>query len=325
MKIRPLARLLIAASALALVAPPAFAQERPDFSGTWVADQAASSGTAKPAAPVLGPHITIDHKGSNFTLVRTYPTGPATFKYVLDGSETSLRMPARLCMADSGSTWTAGWEGPGVTLALIGVTPPNGKPVKADVRTTLRAEGPDALRVEIKAQVAGSPTPRVSSTLYKRVVGGSVGSNPSATPPARATIAQVAWISGVWVGQRGESTVEERWTPPAAGSMMATSRTLRDGVVSEFEFLCIVERDGGLVYQAMPNGRSPATDFTLTSVSADEAVFENPAHDFPKKVRYARRPDGSLEAVVSGDAGSTPLTFVFKRQAVEAPGPNDRK
>ena len=34
--------------------------------------------------------------------------------------------------------------------------------------------------------------------------------------------------------------------------------------MTAFEFLCIVERNGGLVYTAMPNARMPATDFTLT-------------------------------------------------------------
>ena len=64
----------------------------------------------------------------------------------------------------------------------------------------------------------------------------------------------------------------------------------------------------------MPNGRTPATDFTLTTIDADNAVFENPTHDFPKMIRYTKRADGSLEAVVSGAPGSKPLTFVFKKQ-----------
>ena len=98
------------------------------------------------------------------------------------------------------------------------------------------------------------------------------------------------------------------------GAMLAISRTLRDGNMSAFEFLCIVERNGGLVYTAMPNGRTPATDFTLTTIDESSATFENPAHDFPKMIRYTKRPDGSLEAVASGAAGSTPQTFVFRRQ-----------
>ena len=83
--------------------------------------------------------------------------------------------------------------------------------------------------------------------------------------------------------------------------------------MSAFEFLCIVERDGGLVYQAMPNGRSPATDFTLTKLEGETAVFENPAHDFPKMIRYSVLADGSLEATVSGATGSQPQTFRFKK------------
>lgn len=83
--------------------------------------------------------------------------------------------------------------------------------------------------------------------------------------------------------------------------------------MSEFEFLCISERDGTLVYTAMPNAAAP-TDFTLTRIDAESATFENPAHDFPKMVRYAKRSDGSLEATISGGANQKPTTFVFKKQ-----------
>ena len=63
----------------------------------------------------------------------------------------------------------------------------------------------------------------------------------------------------------------------------------------------------------MPNG-VPATDFLLTRVDATSATFENPSHDFPKMIRYAKRPDGTMEAVISGAAGQRSQTFVFKRQ-----------
>jgi hypothetical protein len=53
----------------------------------------------------------------------------------------------------------------------------------------------------------------------------------------------------------------------------------------------------------------------LTGITADSATFENPAHDFPKMIRYTRRPDGNLEARVSGANGERPQAFVFARQA----------
>ncbi len=96
--------------------------------------------------------------------------------------------------------------------------------------------------------------------------------------------------------------------------MLATSRTMRDGRLTAFEFLCIVERNGTLVYSAMPNGRMPPTDFTLTAIDDTSATFENPAHEFPRAIRYTLRADGDLEATISGAAGRPPLTFTFKRQ-----------
>jgi hypothetical protein len=293
----------------------ATAQERPNFSGTWTA-AADGTGTAvrgKPLPPAWGQQFTIDHQGQVLTLARTFAAGPATIRYVLDGSETASRMPGRLCEPDSGATWTAAWDGDALTLAMTGALPPHGKPIKMDVRSTLRLESPEILRVEVTSRVAGQTAPRTSSTTYKRTTSPSSPPVPAAVNTA-ATIAQVSWISGVWVGSSGTTAFEERWTPAAGGSMMAISRTLGDGMMSAFEFLCIVERGGGLVYQAMPNGRSPATDFTLTKIDADTAIFENPAHDFPKMIRYTKRPDGSLEAVVSGESGQRAQTFVFRRE-----------
>ena len=63
----------------------------------------------------------------------------------------------------------------------------------------------------------------------------------------------------------------------------------------------------------------PPTEFVLTAVAADSATFENPAHDFPKMIRYTRRPDGGLEARVGGAGGERPQTFVFTRQAPSKP------
>jgi hypothetical protein len=96
--------------------------------------------------------------------------------------------------------------------------------------------------------------------------------------------------------------------------MLGIGRTLRNTQLSSFEFLCISERGGSLVYTAMPNGRSPATHFTLTAVSDDSATFENPGHDFPKVIRYGRRPDGSLETTISGEGGQRAQSFVLRRQ-----------
>jgi Domain of unknown function (DUF6265) len=129
--------------------------------------------------------------------------------------------------------------------------------------------------------------------------------------PARASISEVAWLGGVWSGEAKDVSFEEQWTRPAAGSMLAVARTIKGNRMVAFEFLRIVERNDSLVYIAQPNGRPP-TEFALTAVSDESATFENPAHDFPKMIRYAKRPDGTLEATVS-DGDRRAETLVFRR------------
>jgi hypothetical protein len=129
--------------------------------------------------------------------------------------------------------------------------------------------------------------------MYRRM------SDPAPALPAAPTLVvaarleKLSWLAGTWAGAAGSATVEERWTPASGGTMLATSRTVRGSAVAEFEFLCIAERQGGLVYTAMPNGRTPATDFMLTAIDETSATFENPANQFPKAIRYALRADGT--------------------------------
>jgi Domain of unknown function (DUF6265) len=138
---------------------------------------------------------------------------------------------------------------------------------------------------------------------------------PQSTPaaPAKATIADLAWLAGTWQGKMGAASLEERWTPAGGGAMLGVSRTIANNKLVEFEFLRIIERDGTLIYVAQPNGRTPATEFTLTKFGASEAKFENPSHDYPKIITYTLAADGTLTAVIADTGGAKPRSFVFKR------------
>jgi hypothetical protein len=129
-------------------------------------------------------------------------------------------------------------------------------------------------------------------------------------PNVPASLSQLTWLAGTWSGGGGQVSLEERWTPPAGGAMLAVSRTVKGDRMVAFEFLRIVERDGTLIYIAQPNGRPP-TEFRLSTIAADGATFENKAHDFPKVITYAKKGDGTLEARVS-DGGQRSETFLFR-------------
>ena len=141
----------------------------------------------------------------------------------------------------------------------------------------------------------------------------TVPSAQTAAPRAPAAIAAVAWIAGSWVSANGSETVEEHWTSPAGGAMLAVSRTIAGGKLAEFEYLRIVERAGGLVYIAQPNGRPP-TEFAMTKVDAHSVTFENPQHDFPKMIRYEKRGDGTIVASIAGTGGANAMSWTFGRR-----------
>jgi hypothetical protein len=131
---------------------------------------------------------------------------------------------------------------------------------------------------------------------------------------AKATIADIAWLGGAWVGKRGKSSSDERWSPPLGGAMLGVSRTvsISRGKMVGFEYLRIVERDGGLVYIAQPGGRSP-TEFVLTELDKQRAVFVNPRHDYPQRIVYELSDEGALSASI-GFAKGRLQRFEFTRE-----------
>jgi len=132
--------------------------------------------------------------------------------------------------------------------------------------------------------------------------------------PAR-TAKDVAWMSGCWDHTRNGRHVAESWTPVEGGTLMGVSRTVVNGKTTEWEFLIIREGAKGLEYVAKPSGQ-PETTFTATSVSATEVVFENPAHDFPKKIVYKRDGDAltaSIEGPMNGQTRK--IDFPYKKAA----------
>jgi len=95
--------------------------------------------------------------------------------------------------------------------------------------------------------------------------------------------------------------------------MLGMSRTVAGDKTIEFEYLRIEQRADAIYYVAHPKGRCPGTDFKLTRASATEAVFENPQHDFPKRIIYRKGADDSLTASIDAGEGTKAMTFAYRR------------
>lgn len=129
------------------------------------------------------------------------------------------------------------------------------------------------------------------------------------------TIKDVAWIAGCWDFTRGTRHVAEHWMPPEGGTMMGVSRTTTGEKTTEWEFLIIRQTDKGLEYVAKPS-RQPEATFTASRATANEVVFENPAHDFPKRISYKRDGDSLMASIEGPMNGQTrKIDFPYKKAA----------
>lgn len=136
---------------------------------------------------------------------------------------------------------------------------------------------------------------------------------------AAAEIGKLGWIAGCWELRTPTRVTQEMWSLPSGGLMVGTSRTVVRDVAREFEFLRIEMRDGKPTYVAQPNGGT-ATPFAATFTSDTAVTFENPAHDFPKAIKYRRAGTDSLVARIEGPQGGQTRGIDFRMKRIDCDG-----
>jgi len=139
-----------------------------------------------------------------------------------------------------------------------------------------------------------------------------------AVPALAGDVDKLAFMSGCWAVQMGPLTIEEQWSRPAGGIMLGASRTLKADKAVFHEFIRIEEREGAILYTPRVGGSSKPVSFKLLQVTANEVVFENPAHDFPQRIIYRRTADG-LPARIEGTKNGKTMAEDFPYKRVNCP------
>jgi hypothetical protein len=305
----PALALLTSPGAAPAALAPGARQEQPDalraLDGEWVYVEDRTQG--RPLER-LGPPM-----ASKFSMrveegaivLNGHGSGHRDVRVALDGSVTEVAEPRST--ARYRGAWKDGAFEYGVAFERQAGSPPGGIGL---IRRTFRMTA-DGLLVSVAVD---PPEGSESIGLYRHA------EDIAMPTPAKAAIADLAWLAGAWVGTRSSgSSIEERWSPPLGGAMLAVSRTVNTGGrMVAFEYLRIVERDGGLVYIAQPGG-AKGTEFVLSEFLTAEsgekrAVFENPRHDYPKRIVYELSAEGGLSATIGFSKGGTPRRFEFKRE-----------
>lgn len=284
--------------------PAAQQQDLKVLDGEWIFVEDKTEGRAleQLGPPMASKFLMKVEEGGGAVILNGHGSGHKDVRIALDGSVTEIKE------TKTTSRYTGSWKDGTFEYKVEFVRTADNtfdgsiKWIQRSFRMT-----PDELLVRV---VYESTAINESSAIYRKAE-----DIPMPTP-AKAVIGDIAWLHGAWVGTRKEtgSSVEERWSPPLGGAMLAVSRSVNtSGKMFAFEYLRIVEREGGLVYIAQPGGRTP-TEFVLTELSSTRAVFDNSRHDYPKRIVYELSAEGDLTATTGYIKGGTPRRYEFKRE-----------
>ncbi|TDF39673.1 hypothetical protein EYS14_09210 [Alteromonadaceae bacterium M269] len=132
----------------------------------------------------------------------------------------------------------------------------------------------------------------------------------------KAKVENVGWISGHWEGEIWDGRFEEIWSPPLAGSMMASFKYMEEDQVGFYELITIVEEEESLTlrlkhFSSDLSGwekEDETIDFRLVELKPDTAYFDG--------YTFKRISNNEMHVfILLENEGETQETqFVFKRR-----------
>lgn len=122
------------------------------------------------------------------------------------------------------------------------------------------------------------------------------------------TISDLEWIIGTRSSVQENMMIYESWSKTNDELLSGKSYYTENGDTMLLETIEIKQIDGELFYcPAISNqNEGKAIEFKLTSKNPNELVFENPNHDFPKKIVYIKE-GNNINAWIEGDGKKIPF------------------
>lgn len=139
--------------------------------------------------------------------------------------------------------------------------------------------------------------------------------------PPPETVDKLAWLAGCWNVDGAEPGSGEQWSTAAGGTLLGTSRTVKGGKTTAFEFVQIrLTEPGQLAYIVQPSGQPPVIFNLLRQDKPNEFIFANLDNDFPSRITYRHDSERILHASISGTLKGklTTIAFPMTRSRCEA-------
>lgn len=140
--------------------------------------------------------------------------------------------------------------------------------------------------------------------------------------PVKATVDQLAWVAGAWTGTLGDRTIEQHWSAPLAGSIIAMYRSIRNGRPTLYELLAIEQEGEGVVLRIKHFAPGPglvgqeakdeSMNHALVHLEDRKAVFEGGTAAGPVRVTFTSPDPAALTIVVERQRDGKPVSTEFK-------------
>jgi hypothetical protein len=136
----------------------------------------------------------------------------------------------------------------------------------------------------------------------------------SAQADACNSLEAARWLLGSWLADSGKRIVTETWSEASATTYEGAglTRAAADGKVVDGEALRLVAMADAVFYVAKVAHNDYPVAFRLTTCEPGRLIFENPGHDFPRRLEYRRAGSDRMEVFVS-DGAERGFRLVFSR------------
>jgi len=127
------------------------------------------------------------------------------------------------------------------------------------------------------------------------------------------------WLLGKWENNSADGNLSETWKKVNDSTFQAQSYFIKEKDTLHFESITLQQKGEEMTYNASVKGQNndkPIT-FKLTNSTEKQLVFENPKHDYPKKIIYTQINEDNLVAEISGTLAGKSSSEKFSMKKIK--------
>lgn len=134
---------------------------------------------------------------------------------------------------------------------------------------------------------------------------------------AQQAIIPFTQLAGTWIMEKKNGTIMgETWWKKDDNSMNGKSFLIKNGDTTLLETVDLLKEGNDIFYIPVAFGQNDdkPVRFKLTAVKESAYIFENPAHDFPKRIVYDFTDSNELHAYIDDGTEKKRQHYYYKKR-----------